>query len=478
MILNLSNFTLQLGEYTDLSVPNLTILDDSKIGLIGKNGSGKSTLLKRIKEAMEKKNKKVSLVDQHFPKNEESIFEYVSKHVSNYWDIKSTDDFEHKVSALSGGERMVLEIEIAYLKNPELILLDEPTNHLDIENKKFLKEMISNSQIACIIASHDTKFLDDIINTLWVVENNKISLYNSNYSTYKTQREIELESQARKFEVSNKKVRSIEERIKKDNERIQKTHTKLNASKTDRSTDRFSKGFFAHFGEINETKTKSKNERDLQLALQIKNELKITKSKTAYINFSSNNFSNGQNILSIKEEILELNPKTKLQNINLKIDYPDRIEIKGKNGSGKTTFVKYLINKIKEKFPNIDTVFLDQDYSNLDFTKTVYESISTNSKLNNFEIRKILGNFLFYKDEEISKKVSVLSGGERCRLSLAILTSKGSDIVVLDEPTNNIDLETKQVLIEAINNFTGVLIVISHDEDFISEIDINKTFSL
>jgi len=481
LIYSLQNETIGFEDKVLFKIGSFNIFSDSKIGLIGKNGSGKSSLLTKLYEKLTEKKIKVAIVNQIISptENEESLFSYISKHIESYWDIAYEFDFEQKLSSLSGGERIILEIELALNAHPEVLLLDEPTNHLDKKNLEYLIQRLSKLDIPFVVISHNTSFLDKVVNQIYAIADRNLTLYGGNYSFYKEQLNILKSSKLREFEVSNKKVKQIKERMKKDAITAVKTHSKLKSTKSDKSTDRFAKGFFKHFGEINETRKLSEGEHDLEEALIKKEELKQKVDKKAHIELIPSSFRNGQSIYSFDDINLELNEKIKLKRFKFDLRFPDRVLIRGRNGSGKSSLIKYIINSVQSKHQHdISILYLDQNYSLPDFNKTVLENMTSYSNLEYENIRKILGNFLFIDDTDLRKITKNLSGGERCRLSLAMASSKPADVFILDEPTNNIDIDTKDVLVATMNDFKGCLIVVSHDLSFIDDIHLEKIIDL
>jgi ATPase subunit of ABC transporter with duplicated ATPase domains len=475
---NFENLKTEVGSKVLYDIDYLHIADKAKIGLLGKNGSGKTSLLKQIKSESKARNINAYYLSQLFEESEMSIFEYISDKADDYWNIKLDLNLNEKLSTLSGGERILLEIELALLRNPQLLLLDEPSNHLDIENKVYLTQILNNIKIPFILVSHDIALLNNTVTEIWELKDSNISVYGGNYDFYLQMKEIEIQSRERNYEVANKKIRSVKSRMEKEKQTSEKVAKKLNNEKGDRSTDRFAKGFFKHFGEITESKNLQKSKSDLDTALNERQKYQEIQEKKAYIGIPKSNLRIGQSIIHIQQSELKLNPKVTLKNVNLKLNFPDRLHITGKNGSGKTSFIKYIISEISNIDKNIHCVFLDQKYSLPNPLLSVYDNMVQQTGLNNQEIRRILGNFLFITDEEINKKAEVLSGGELCRLSLACITGSAVDILVLDEPTNNLDIDTKKVLMDTIKDFKSVLILVSHDENFVEQVGFNKIFNI
>jgi len=478
--LNITEFKIEYHDEVLCVVPAFSIKSNDKVGLIGKNGSGKSSVLRKIHEQFLSRGVKSIMIDQHIDITNDSKYEtllnYISEKAENYWEISDNFDLDQRLDTLSGGERMMLEIELALISRIDVLLLDEPTNHLDNVNLNRLIDFVQNTDIPILAISHNVEFLNRAINNIYELREKKLYKYGGNYDFYKSQREIELNAQDLKYEVALKEVKSVKSRISKENERSakQKTASARDLKAGDRSTDRFSLGFHKFFAEVSQGKKKSDSQKDLEKANQNLKKYENKPQKVTYFGLDSKS-NQRNNLINIDVDELKLNSKITLKNLRINIRAGDRVHLRGRNGSGKTSLVKYLQTILPSELVVVE---LDQKYSNLDTSLTVIETIEKFVESDYQTIRKILGNYLFYTDFEISRKVDALSGGERCRLSLAILSNMSIDVLILDEPTNNLDIDTKQSLIDALNQFNGTLIVISHDNDFVEQIKIVKEIEI
>jgi ATPase subunit of ABC transporter with duplicated ATPase domains len=494
---------LQNGEYLFKDI-TFSVAEKEIIGLIGKNGAGKSTLLHLIKSKAS--NVSIELVEQVKLTSElknKTLYEYVADKYENFWEVEillindfnfKNFDFNKKINDLSGGELLILDISIALLKRPDVLILDEPTNHLDLSKKSKLIEIIKGHKYfkALITASHDISFLNQITNKVIELNESKLREFGGNYDFYKQQIENELNAQKKVYEANLKTLnKALKVKQKEDVIEAKKKAKLTNKIKSnDRSVDRFTKRMLQARGQFVSDMNRIKNEANVEKAQSKVQTSKIQTSKKANFILDSE-VSSDRKIIEIENGELFVNDLKLKGNLNLSLNFSDRLIIKGENGSGKTSFVKALLSefgKENKKFridgikylnTNFKIAYLSQKFEFIDRNKTVMQNVELlNSGLPYEEIRKTLGNFLFYTNEEVNKETKVLSGGELMRLSFAIIFVSKINLLILDEPTNNIDIETKEVLIEALKEYSGTLIVISHDEDFVERIGVRKVLEL
>lgn len=353
----------------------------------------------------------------------------------------SEEMLSQTVGSLSGGERTKVAFAKLLLQKPDLLLLDEPTNHLDLSTIIWLEGYLRNYSQALIIVSHDQMFIDNIVDKVWDIEFGKITAYTGNYSSYEVQKETHLISQRKHFEEQQKEIKRLEDQI----ERFRTTATK------------------AAFAQ---SKIKYLERMD-------KIELDQVDRAVFKANFKSG--TRGSNkVLEVKE--LEVGYDEVLANISLIVNRGDKLAIIGDNGTGKSTFVRTIMGKEKLLSGeylwghSITTAYFDQQLAQVDSKKTVIEDIwDTHPSLTQSEIRTLLGSFLFRADD-VFKSVSVLSGGEKVRLSLLKVMLSQANTLVLDEPTNHLDILSKRALADAINVYDGTLIFVSHDRHFINSV--------
>ncbi|MDR2399049.1 MAG: ATP-binding cassette domain-containing protein [Endomicrobium sp.] len=435
------------------------IQSGNRIAIIGKNGSGKSILLKIIKGD-------ITPCEGNIGNNQNIIFGYVPQLICEHED-------------LSGGEKFNKALSIAISQRPDILLLDEPTNHLDLKNRKSLIKMLNLYKGTVIVVSHDVELLRNSIDTLWHIDNGQIKIFHGKYDDYRNtilqQRhgiEDELNSLAKEKKETHGVLMKEQERAKKSKqkgERLVEQKRWLPAVgdlKANYAT--------VTAGKKSSSLTKRREALNERLSnLRLPEIIKPTFSLTAkYIGSKTIvNISNGQ--IGYGDKII-------LSNINLSVSGGEHLAIVGDNGSGKTSLMKAILNDLKIiktgvwDLPNIaDVGYLDQHYSSLDNSKTVLETLIDLAPNKAYaELRDLLNSFLFKKNEEINKHVLLLSGGERARLALAKISLQTPKLLLIDEITNNIDLETKEHVAQVLKEYPGTMIIISHDSAFLEEINI------
>jgi ATPase subunit of ABC transporter with duplicated ATPase domains len=518
------NFSFDNNEIFD-SI-SVAINYSDKIGLIGDNGTGKSTLLKIIAGIIKTNSVSTSealieyipQIDLDLLKNDSTrVFEYIKKSYKDWWEaLISLNQYfyfdidpEREIKTLSGGEFMKLKIAIALTKNPELLILDEPTNHLDLQSINQLENILRTKVKTYVVVSHDISFLNAVTEKIWRLANKQIKQYGGNYDFFLERFSEEKEAMEAKYQAQVKRVKKIKLSYEKEKKRVARNKVIEKKINLQKSKDKFAKSYFGNRSEKKAGKAKLKMEGAIR-AENLKTEsLKLKQEKRVNIVIQSGTESKSA-IFSIDEGNLILNNKVLISNINLKMNFGDRIHLKGRNGSGKSLLVKSMTNSFQDK--NVQTqvegagsqelgarlyeadlqlgglksfnenpqiTYLDQKYEIIDPEISLIDNvIAANPGIDYESIRKVLGNCLFYDERIINQKAGVLSGGELARLACAIITVSDTDLLILDEPSNNLDIRTKEVLISALKNYPGAMILISHDEDFVSKVGSNKTFEI
>ena len=357
-------------------------------------------------------------------------------------------DFNRPVAEFSYGWQMRIEIAKILLRKPDLILLDEPTNHLDIESIQWLEDFLSNYFGAVILVSHDRAFLDNLCNRTIEISDERIFDYKSAYTEYVRLREERLEQQLATYNNQQKQIRQIErfiERFRYKNTKARQVQSKI------KMLDRLDTVEIEGFDNA---------------AIHFKFP-PAPRSGKVVVECSGLGKSYGNNQV--------------LKNLDLSIIKGDRVAFVGKNGEGKTTLSKVFIGLLEYegelKFGhNVKLAYYAQDQAEmLDGNKTVFETIDDEATGDmRSQVRNLLGGFLF-SGEDIDKKVRVLSGGEKSRLSLARLLLEPSNFMILDEPTNHLDMRSKDILKSALLQYEGTLVIVSHDRDFLQGLS-NKVF--
>lgn len=356
----------------------------------------------------------------------------------------SEEEFNLKVSMLSGGQKTRLALAKMLLQEPKLLLLDEPTNHLDNSAINFLEGYLKNYPHAIITVSHDRYFIDQVSNKIVEVENGKSKSYKCKYNEYsilkKKQRAVDLKH----YLNQQKEIKRIQESID-----------------TLKSYNR-------------EKQVKRAESKEKQLAKIERIDKPENLPDTITINFKPKRES-GFDVLKIESLAVKFD-EILFKNIDIDIKKQERIALVGDNGVGKTTLFKTILDQLnayqgKIKFGSkVDLAYYDQEHSTLAMDKTIFNEISDNfPKMTNTEIRNSLALFNF-KGDDVFKEISLLSGGEKGRVVLTEILLKQANLLILDEPTNHLDIASKEVLEDALNQFEGTIFFISHDRYFINKV--------
>lgn len=505
-MISINNVNVSFGGFTLLNDINFHITDNDRIGLVGKNGAGKSTLLKLIlglntptggkimvppglnigylPQQMEHAKDK-SVIDEALTAFNE-LFElharieeingelavrtdYDSPQYNNlivklneYNDrvailesepVRSQaekvlvglgfkrEDLERSTATFSQGWNMRIELAKVLLRKPDVLLLDEPTNHLDIESIEWFEDYLKSFPGAIVLISHDRKFLDNITKRTVEIMLGKVYDYKVPYSKYKELRAERMQQQLAAYENQQKMIEKTEEFI----ERFRYKATKSNQVQS-------------------RIKQLDKLER-IEVDIEDKSALSVKFPPAP---------RSGQVVFSTKDATIGYGSKVIIDGVNVTIERGEKIAFVGRNGEGKTTLMRIIT---KELFPidgqaglgyNVDMGYFAQNQEDvLDKNDTVFDTLDKIAVGDiRTKLRDILGAFLF-RGEDIDKKVAVLSGGERARLAMAKLMLKPHNLLALDEPTNHMDLISKDILKQALQAYDGTLVIVSHDRDFL-----------
>lgn len=350
--------------------------------------------------------------------------------------------YEQIVDKLSGGEKTRLALCKLLLEEPELLILDEPTNHLDFDALMWLGKYLESYKGALLTVSHDRYFLDKTTSKIWDLENKRIEIYNGNYTKYRQLKKERIDRQIKEYEKQKNKIESMTE------------YAERNIARASTSN--------------------SAKSRLHQLANMERIEKPITYRKQAVFKFDFERES-VKEALFVKNLKLQVPGKVLVDKIDFGVTRGDRLAIVGKNGTGKSTLIKTIAG-INESYgsifwgKNVKTSYYDQENLNLDVTHTVLEELwFKNHKLSQTEVRSMLARMLLFA-EDIEKKVAVLSGGEKAKLSFALTMSQKGNFLLLDEPTNHLDLDTREALEEGLKDFGGTMIFVSHDLYFLNRL--------
>ncbi len=504
-MISVDGLTVEFGGTTLFHDISFVINDKDRIALMGKNGAGKSTLLK-ILAGIRTPNKGcisvpkdtvIAYLPQHLmTDNTCSVFEETSQAFSHLFEMEKkieylnnelasrTDyesesyyalieevsalsekfyaidvtnyeedvekillglgfkrsDFDRPTSDFSGGWRMRIELAKLLLKKPDVLLLDEPTNHLDIESIQWLEDFLVNSAKAVIVISHDKAFVDNITTRTIEVTMGRIYDYKVNYSKYLELRKERREQQQKAYNDQQKMIADTKEFI----ERFKGTYSKTL-----------------------QVQSRVKMLEKLEL-------IEVDEEDTSALKLRFPPSPRSGNYPVIAENVgKSYGNHTIFRNVSFTIERGNKVAFVGKNGEGKSTLVKCIMNEIEHDGiltlgHNVQIGYFAQNQASLlDEELTVFQTIDNVAKGDiRTKIRDILGAFMF-GGENSTKKVKVLSGGERSRLAMIKLLLEPVNLLILDEPTNHLDLKTKDILKTALQDFDGTLIVVSHDRDFL-----------
>ena len=502
------NGSVTYGADTILEEINFEIKNKEKIAIVGRNGSGKSTLLKAIinnellsegigterfniyKEGnpsigylkqIEFEDDSITMLDEILKeykeiisvenkieeivlKMQENASEELAKEYSrlqdryelldgytykkeyetaiNKFGFSKEDKFK-KISEFSGGQRTKIAFIKLLLSKPDILLLDEPTNHLDIVAIEWLENYLKNYPKAVVIVSHDRMFINKIVDKIYEIEYGTMTKYSGDYEFFEKQKRINYERQLKDFEFQQKEIKRLTDIA--DRFRYKPTKAKMALSKL-KQVERM-------------VKIEEPNKYDL---------------KTFKTNFQLNK-ETGNLILKAEELGIGYNGK-QLATINLELYKGQKLGIVGGNGTGKSTFLKTIM-KMQEPISgkiefghNIEIGYFDQRMAEINSNKTIYDDFSeTFPELTVTEVRNSLGAFMFSGDD-VFKEINMLSGGEKVRLALCKIMKKGPNVLILDEPTNHMDIVGKETLEDMLKEYKGTIIFVSHDRFFVKKI--------
>ena len=492
VILSALELEVHFGEQVILNKASLSVHENDRIGLVGRNGAGKSTFLKIISgfiqpdsgEVAKKKNLVIGFLSQEFTLDEtknvkenilsgaqselELIKEYEKisfdspkKHhleekilQMDSWNLDKRIDIliqsldapegEREISTLSGGEKRRVALCRALISKPDLLILDEPTNHLDTKSIEWLEDFLSTYNGTCIFVTHDRYFLDRIANRIVELSNGSLYSHSGNYTEYlinKAERQAVKEVEERKRQLF----------LKRELEWIRRG-PKARRTKAKSRIDNF-----------NEVSSIKNNEVELDVDLIIPPAERL-----------------GKKVIELKDVGIKLGNKILFEGFNYNFEAGKKIGVVGQNGAGKTTLLKMILGEIsptKGKIEIGETTqfnYVDQARLLLNDDDTVIKAIAGKSEFVQFGKQKLsvwtyLRRFLF-ADDRINTLVGRLSGGEKSRLTLAKILCNGGNFLMLDEPTNDLDLPTLRILEEALISFEGCVIIVSHDRYFLNRI--------
>lgn len=511
IVLSCNNLNKSFGIDSILENINFTVNEGDKIGVIGVNGTGKTTLFKIISgvygydsgDIYTSKDCEIGYLEQNtnFQSNNtifeevlevfkdlidmekylrelelkiaeestkdnspilEKIMDEYSSKLENFASLNgygykseakgilkglgfNDEDMDKPIGILSGGEKTRVLLGKLLLKKPTLLLLDEPTNHLDSEAIEWLEVFLKQYKGTFILISHDRYFLDQSVNRIFEIHNKKLKSYNGNYSKFIELSKVEKELELKKFEEQQKDIKKQEESIER-----------LKA-----------------FGREKHLKRARSKEKALD-KIDILDKPEAYR-KRAKIQFNPSSTS-GNDVLQVRDVSMGYGNRILFKDLNIDIYRGEKVALIGANGIGKSTLFKIITDEITplsgtvKLGTNVNVSYFHQEQKTLNLDNTIIDEIwEDNKSLTQTLLRSMLGAFLF-EDEEVFKKISTLSGGERARVAILKLILSNANFLLLDEPTNHLDIDSKEVLEEALSNYTGTIFTISHDRYFLNTV--------
>lgn len=518
IVLSCKNIKKSFGIDEVLKDVTFNINEGDKVGLIGANGEGKSTLFRILTKEMSfdsgeifiDKSKTLGYLSQHLSLNSDSTIygemlkvfsdlislednlktmeeklnepydpsnaDYHDKLIKNYtlnqelyenrggYTYKAEisrvlkglgfieNDFYKDIATLSGGQKTRVALCKLLLIKPDILLLDEPTNHLDLDAIEWLEDYLNTYKGTVLVISHDRFFLDSVTNFTFELLNGKVNCYNASYTKFLELREKDLEAKLKAYNLQQAEIKRQEEIIER--------FRSFNREKSIRAAE----------------------SREKVLAKMDRIDAPIVDRSATRIKFETL-IKSGNDVLHVENLSKAYGEKTLFSNVNFDLKRGEKIALIGENGRGKTTLFKIIMDKIKADEgitilgKNVYLGYYDQEQSDLDYEKTIIDEIwDTFPDMTTTQVRTALASFLFTGDD-VFKKISLLSGGEKCRINLLKLMLSKSNFLLLDEPTNHLDIMSREALEEAILSYDGTLMVISHDRYFLNKV-ISKIFEL
>ncbi|MCI9546578.1 MAG: ABC-F family ATP-binding cassette domain-containing protein [Lachnospiraceae bacterium] len=506
MLLTCQNIQKSFGEKTILDQISFHIEEREKVALIGSNGAGKTTLLRIIRKELEPDDGQVVLakgaslgylaqhqdvesgrtIYQELLKEKQYLLdmeekmrqtelamkqaegEALEKLMNAYASLTqqfeqnngyacqsevtgvlkglgfSEEDFHKQIANLSGGQKTRVALGCLLLGKPDVLLLDEPTNHLDMDSIVWLETYLLNYPGAVLIVSHDRYFLDRIVTRVVELEQGKAMTFSGNYTAFSQKKAQVREAQMRAYENQQQEIRHQEEVI-----------AKLKSFNREKS--------------IRRAESREKKLDKITLL-----EKPVMEENAMHMRLNPR-MESGKDVLSVQELAKAFGSERLFDSISFEVKRGERVALIGGNGAGKTTILKMIIGFLEPDGgmcslgSRVQIGYYDQEHQALHMEKTIFEELSdAYPTLNHTEIRNVLAAFLFTGDD-VFKKISALSGGERGRVALAKLMLSEANFLLLDEPTNHLDIASREILEEALRSYTGTLLYVSHDRYFINQ---------
>jgi ATP-binding cassette subfamily F protein 3 len=508
---NLANVSLVLGAHAIFENLYWEIGEEQKIGLIGPNGAGKSSLLKLIVgeyapepggSVVKSKGASVGYLPQEIDLDPaQSAWQAALQGNPRFWEVRamlekaeaslgepevynnskvleraldaqqrllseyetlggdsypgrvreillglglSAEDFDKPLEALSGGQKKLVGVARLMLLKPAILLLDEPDNHLDLPGKMFLERLIQGYAGAVVIISHDRYLLDAVVTHIAEIEDGRLTTFAGDYSSYMADKEARLARQDELYRVQQREISRLEAAAKR----------------------------FAIWGKVYDNEKFAKKAKTMQKRIERIERIERPVLERQRMALELNGWRGSNKVLEINGVAKSYGNNQILQGVDLLIRHGERVGLIGANGSGKSVLLRLILGMEQPEAgeivigPSVKTGFYAQEHETLDLSQSLIETVRRASPLSETNAVAFLMRYLFTYPQ-MTQRVGDLSGGERSRLQLALLVLSGANFLLLDEPTNNLDIASAEVLEEALAQFVGTVLVISHDRYFL-----------
>lgn len=499
---------------------SFSVQQGQKVALIGNNGSGKSTLMQMMAGRLSVSSGEIIsssvpyYVPQHFGQyNQLSVAEALQidkklkalhaildgdaslenfNGLADDWNIEERAtasmsswglnhiELSQNMNSLSGGEKTKVFLAGIEIHSPEIILMDEPTNHLDLKSRKRLNDFILNSNETMVIISHDRALLN-LLTSIYELTKNEVIFYPGNYEFYKTQKEQMIHSLYTKLNEKEKELRLARKVARETAEKKQKQDVRGEKRSAKSGIPRIAMGNLKDAAEKSSSKLKNVHSEKMGSISESLSDIRssLPDLKAMKVDLNGSSLHKGKILVTAKGINFGYHSQPLWKTpLDFQIISGDRISIEGTNGSGKTSLLKLITGSLKPTSGTLVAadfryVYLDQEYSIIQNELTIFEQIQQfNSGLLEHELKTILNRFLFPR-ETWDKTCDKLSGGEKMRLVLCCLMVNANtpDMLILDEPTNNIDIRNIEILTSVVKDYQGTVLVVSHDEYFLEQIE-------
>ncbi|MBE7174282.1 MAG: ABC-F family ATP-binding cassette domain-containing protein [Williamsia sp.] len=508
---------------------HLTVNSHDKIALVGNNGVGKSTFLKIIAGELQPSAGQVHrtgiksyYVPQIFGQYNDltvgqalrigdklqALKEILEGHLTDrnlglldddwtieercnealeYWQLTGLE-LTQRIATLSGGQKTKVFLAGMLIHQPGLVLLDEPSNHLDVQGRQLLYSLIQSTASTMIVVSHDRKLLN-LLDPVCELGKEGITVYGGSYDFYAVQKQLERHALKQDIHSREKALRKAREKERETIERQQKLDARGKGKQEKEGVARIMMNTLRNKAENSTAKTKAVHADKIGGLSQELHDLRAALPGHEKIRFGFDNSDLHKGKILFTAAGINCSYNNRFlwkENLHFQIRYGERIALKGTNGAGKTTLIHVILGTREPDAGTVyragnRTVYIDQEYTLVNNALRVYEQAQTFNvaALQEHEIKTRLDRFLFTR-EDWDKPCSALSGGEKMRLGLCCLTisNQSPDIIVLDEPTNNLDIQNIEILTAAINQYQGTLLTVSHDESFLAQTRIERIIQL